>query len=185
MKKHPDIERVLFSEKVLQRRVRELGRALSRDYAGKDLLVVAILRGGVIFLADLIRTLSVPCALDFMAVSSYAGARSTGSARVLLDLKRDPEGQHVLLVEDVADTGLTLVRLKKILSGRNAASIKTCALLDKPSGRKVPLTLDYVGFRLPPGFVVGYGLDFEERYRHLPYVGLLKRNVYEEKARRT
>jgi hypoxanthine phosphoribosyltransferase len=120
-----------------------------------------------------------------MAVSSYEGARSTGTARLVLDLKRDPEGQHVLLVEDVADTGLTLARLHKILSARNVASLKTCALLDKPSGRRVPLQLDYVGFQLPPGFVVGYGLDFEERYRHLPYIGLLKRSVYEGKARHT
>lgn len=182
MARHPDIQRVLLSEAVLRRRVRELGRRISRDYAGREILVVAVLRGGVIFLADLIRALSVPCALDFMAVSSYVGAASTGTARLTLDLKRNPEGRHILLVEDVADTGLTLERLRKNLLARGVASLRTCALLDKPSGRRTPLALDYVGFRLPPGFVVGYGLDYNERYRNLPYVGLLKPSVYKRKA---
>ena len=182
MARHPDIQRVLLSERVLRQRVRELGRRISRDYAGRDILVVAVLRGGVIFLADLIRTLSVPCALDFMAVSSYEGTTSTGAARLTLDLNKNPEGKHILLVEDVADTGLTLARLRRILKARRVASLRTCALLDKPSGRRVPLKLDYVGFRLPPGFVVGYGLDYEEKYRNLPYVGLLKPSVYKRKA---
>jgi len=180
--RHPDIECVLFSEAVLRRRVKELGRKISGDYAGRELLVVAILRGGVIFLADLIRAISVPCALDFMAVSSYEGAASSGTARVTFDLKRNPEGKHILLVEDVADTGVTLARLKANLRARRPASLKTCALLDKPSGRRVALKPDYAGFRLPPGFVVGYGLDFEERYRNLPYIGLLKRRLYERET---
>ena len=119
-----------------------------------------------------------------MAVASYDGAESTGVARLTLDLKRNPEGRHILLVEDVADTGITLDRLTRILKARRPASLRTCALLDKPSGRRVPCALDYSGFRLPPGFVVGYGLDYEERYRNLPYIGLLRRTIYEGKGKK-
>ncbi len=176
---HPDIEKVLFSETEIRQRVIDLGRVITRDFRGKDLLLVAVLRGSFIFLADLVRAIQLPCALDFMAVSSYAGSESTGIARVTLDLKKSPVGKHVLLVEDVVDTGLTLARLRGALKGRGVRSMKACAFLDKPSGRRRVARIDYRGFTVPDGFVVGYGLDYHERYRNLPYLGLLKRRVYE------
>lgn len=179
---HPDIARVLWTQADIRRRVRALGARISQDYAGREVLMLSVLRGSVIFLADLIRAIKAPCAIDFVAVASYNGVKRRRGSRVTLDLRRDPRGREVLIVEDIADTGHTLRHLIRTLRGRGVKSLKTCVLLDKPSGRRVKLVPDYRGFRVPAGFVVGYGLDYRERYRNLPYIGLLKRRVYEGKA---
>lgn len=170
-----DIEEVLLSEEQIQARVRELGQQISRDYQGKKLRVICILKGAVVFLADLIRHLNVDIELDFMAVSSYGlGTLSTGVVRIEKDLDEPIEGEHVLVVEDIVDTGLTLRYLTENLKERNPASLKICVLLDKPERRLVKIDADYVGFQVPDRFVVGYGLDHAERYRSLPYIGVLK-----------
>jgi hypoxanthine phosphoribosyltransferase len=159
----------------LSRRVRELGRQISEDYAGRDLLLVGVLKGAVFFLSDLMRTIAVPCEVDFMAVASYGSATdSSGVVRILKDLDVVLEGRHVLIVEDIVDSGLTLQYLLRNLGARNPASIEVCALLTKPDRRKVELEPRYVGFEIPNRFVVGYGLDYVERYRNLPYVAVLE-----------
>ncbi|WP_066637193.1 hypoxanthine phosphoribosyltransferase [Desulfolucanica intricata] len=176
---HPDLEKVLITEQELEERIKELGEQISRDYAGKEILVVGILKGAMIFLADLVRSITVPTYFDFMAVSSYgAGARSSGVVRILKDLDRPIEGRHIIIVEDIVDTGLTLNYLVQNLQARNPASLKICTLLDKPSRREVEVTIDYNGFSIPDEFVVGYGLDYNERYRNFPSIGVLKREVY-------
>jgi hypoxanthine phosphoribosyltransferase len=177
---HPDVARVLLTEAALRRKVKQLARRISRDYRGKDLLLACVLKGSVVFLADLLRAVDIPCAVDFIAVSSYAGTQSTGVVRLALDLRQNPAGRHVLLVEDIVDTGLTLSYLKDALTARRVASLKVCALLDKSMGRKVPVKVDYLGFRIPNEFVVGYGLDYRERYRGLPYIGVLKPGAVRE-----
>ncbi|MBI4396469.1 MAG: hypoxanthine phosphoribosyltransferase [Elusimicrobia bacterium] len=174
MKKWPDIERVLLSETVLQRRVKELGRRISRDYRGEKVVLVSVLKGSVVFLADLIRAISVPCAVDFLAVSSYAGSESSGEVRLTMDLRESPEQKNVLLVEDIVDTGLTLNYIKGLLAAHHVKSLKVCALLDKPACRRIPVALDYLGFSIPDEFVVGYGLDYAERFRNLPFIGVLR-----------
>jgi hypoxanthine phosphoribosyltransferase len=173
---HPDVKRILLSEAALRGRIRELGSQISRDYAGRRLLVVGVLKGSLIFLADLLRAIGpeVDVHVDFVAVSSYAGTTSTGTIRVLLDLRENPEGRDVLLVEDIVDTGLTLSSLTETLRARKPASLEVCTLLDKPDCRKTPFQPKYVGFPIPNEFVVGFGLDYEERYRQLPYVGVLR-----------
>ena len=173
-KPHDDIQRVLLSEQDLRRRVKALGEEISRDYAGQKLILVSVLKGSVVFLADLIRVLREPCSVDFMAVSSYAGTKSSGVVRMTMDLRENPAGKNLLLVEDVVDTGLTLNYLIDSLKARRVGSLKVCALLDKPDCRRVPVSVDYVGFTLPNEFVVGYGLDYQEKYRGLPYIGVLK-----------
>lgn len=173
---HPDVSRVLLDEDALRARVRELGREITRDYAGRRLTVVCVLKGSMIFMADLLRAIGpeVDAVVDFVAVSSYAGAASTGTVRVLLDLRESPEGRDVLLVEDIVDTGLTLTSLTETLRAHKPRSLEVCALLDKPECRKVPFQPKYVGFKIPNEFVVGFGLDYDERYRQLPYVGVLR-----------
>ena len=176
---HNDIEQVLFTERKLKNRVKKLGEMITKDYAGKDLVVISVLRGSYIFMADLTRAIDLPCTVDFMAVSSYgSGTTSSGQVNIIKDLSDSVEGKDVLVVEDILDTGNTLSYLLEILKARNVASIRLCTLLDKPDRRKKPITADYTGFTIPDAFVVGYGLDYAEKYRNLPYIGILKPEVY-------
>ncbi len=170
------LEDILISSEQLQARVCELGQVISRDYAGQDLLLLCVLRGGVVFLCDLARCLAIPHAIDFMAVSSYGtGARtSSGQVRILFDVIQSIEGKHVLIVEDIVDTGQTLAAIRELLLARRPASLKICTLLDKHERREVPVPIDYTGFTIPNKFVVGYGLDLDELYRHLPFIGVVK-----------
>lgn len=165
----------LIGQQELQKRIKELAAQISRDYEGRDLLLIAVLKGSFIFLADLIRELDSRVAIDFMGTSSYgASTESSGEVRITKDLEQSPSGRHVLLVEDIVDTGLTLRYLVDTLRARQPASLKVCVLLDKPARRRVRIGLDYYGFIIPNAFVVGYGLDFQEKYRGLPYVGVLE-----------
>jgi hypoxanthine phosphoribosyltransferase len=175
-----DIAKILITREQLTTRISELGQMISRDYAGKDLFLVCVLKGGVVFLSDLVRAIHIPHAFDFMAISSYGGTHteSSGVVRILMDLNASIEGRNVLIVEDIVDTGRTLAYITENLRTRNPASLKICALLNKPSRREVPVTLDYVGFDIPNEFVVGYGLDYNELYRNLPFVGVLKPEMY-------
>ena len=167
----PRIGEVLISEERLQKRIGELAAAISADYAGKEVLVVGVLKGALLFIADLVRKLTVPCTMDFMAVSSYgANTHSSGVVRILKDLDAPIAGKHVLVVEDVVDSGLTLSYLMKNLRSREPASLELCALMVKPSGHRVPVEMRYVGFEMPDAFVIGYGLDFDEQFRQLPYI---------------
>lgn len=178
---HPDISQILISADALAGRVEEMGRQITKDYEGRELCIIGILRGAVIFTADLMRAIGCPLTVDFMAVSSYgAGTESSGVVRIIKDLDTDIAGMHVLVVEDVLDTGLTLSYLKENLLRRNPASLRICTMLDKPERRKADIRADYVGFAIPDAFVVGYGLDYNEQYRGLPYVGVLKPSVYGE-----
>lgn len=180
MSMHNDIQEILVTEQQLQQKVQELGAAISRDYAGKDLLLVAILKGSVVFMADLMRAVTIPCNIDFMVVSSYGkGTNTSGLVKIVKDLDQDLNGKHVLIVEDILDTGVTLSNLVPMLKMRNPASVKICTILDKPSRRKADIEADYCGYQIPDEFAVGYGLDYAENYRNLPYVGVLKREVYE------
>ncbi|MBI5240668.1 MAG: hypoxanthine phosphoribosyltransferase [Elusimicrobia bacterium] len=171
---HPDVEKVLIGPEALQKRVRELGAEISRDYAGRHPTLLGILKGSVVFLGDLLRSIPLDCSVDFLSVSSYSGRQSTGEVRLLLDLRESAAGKDLLLVEDIMDSGLTLHYLLDILRNRGPRSLEVCALLDKPDCRKVAVSARYVGFRIPDEFVVGYGLDHNEKYRNLPYVGVLK-----------
>ena len=175
-----DIDHILVSEDALKAKVNELGAQISRDYAGKDLLLVSILKGSVVFMADLMRAVQIPCAIDFMVVSSYGGANtsSTGLVKIIKDLDADLTGRDVLIVEDILDSGVTLHYLMQILAARGANSIRLCTLLSKPERRKIQVDVDYLGFEIPDEFVVGYGLDYAEKYRNLPYIGILKPYVY-------
>jgi len=178
---HEDIEKILISEEALQERVRQLGEQISADYAGREPVLVSILRGSYIFMADLSRSLNILCQADFMSVSSYgAGTTSSGQVNIIKDLSDSIEGRDVIVVEDILDTGNTLHYLFQVLQARHPASLKLAVLLDKPSRRTKPITADYVGFEVPDAFVVGYGLDYDERYRNLPYIGVLKPRVYEK-----
>ena len=166
---------ILVGAEELQRRVRELGAEISRDYADKDLVLIGVLKGAVFFVSDLMRRLEIPVEVDFMAVASYGSATKTsGVVRILKDLDAAIEGRDVLIVEDIVDSGLTLQYLLRNLAGRNPASLEVCALLIKPERRKVELKTRYVGFEIPNRFAIGYGLDYEERYRNLPYVAALE-----------
>ena len=171
----PVLDRILFSPEQLKARVEELGRQISADYRGKQPLFVGILRGSIMFYADLLREVSVDCTMDFMCLSSYSGTSSTGEVRTMLDLRESIKGRHVVIVEDIVDTGLTLDYLMKNLQNRGAASIEICCLLDKPANRKAEITPKYVGFQIENEFVIGYGLDYNELYRNLPYVGVFKK----------
>lgn len=175
-----DVLEVLVSEEELKKICKNLGEQISRDYEGKNLLLVSILKGAVVFLSDLLREITCDCQIDFMAVSSYNGTKSTGFVKFKKDLDISPEGCDILIVEDILDSGVTLAYLKNILKDRNAASIKICTLLDKPENRKTDIKADYVGVVIPDKFVVGYGLDYDEKYRNLPYVGVLSPKVYEK-----
>ena len=177
---HPDVEKVIFSEEDIRGIVKRLGDQITADYAGKDLVLIAVLRGAVVFMGDLMRAIEAPLAIDFMAVSSYGdGAKSSGIVRIVKDLDMDIKGRDVLIVEDILDSGLTLKYLMKNLSHRDPASLEVAAFLWKDvEGRTTAITPKYVGAHCPDEFVVGYGLDFAERYRNLPYVGILKPEVY-------
>ena len=182
-----DLERgvgeILIQEDELRGRIAELGREISADYAGRELLLVGVLKGAVFFMADLMRTITVPCEIDFMAISSYgASTDSSGVVRILKDLDINIEGRDVLVVEDIIDSGLTLSYLMRNLEAREPASLEICALLTKPDRREIEVPVRYVGFEIPNRFVIGYGLDFAERYRNLPYVGVLDTALIPEGA---
>ena len=174
------IEKVLITEEQLQARIRELGEELTREYADKDPIVVGVLKGVVVFYADMVRQLKIPCQMDFMCISSYSGTSTTGNMIVRKDVSADIKGCHVLILEDIFDTGNSLDFVVKHLQSKEPASLKICTLLDKPERRKAGITLqcDWTGFVVPNEFVVGYGLDFNEHFRNLPYVGVLKPEAY-------
>ena len=174
-----DVEKILFTEEELQKRVAELGAQITADYAGKKPVLASVLRGSYIFMADLTRQIRLPLTVDFMAVSSYGSSTtSSGQVEIRKDLSDSIEGRDLIIVEDILDSGNTLYYLRDILSARHPASIKICTLLDKPERRTKPIEADYKGFTIPDAFVVGYGLDYDECYRNLPYIGILKPEVY-------
>ncbi|SHI07519.1 hypoxanthine phosphoribosyltransferase [Sporanaerobacter acetigenes] len=173
------VKEVLVSEENIEKRVRELGIQITEDYKGKDLMLVGILKGAAIFMADLARSIDIPVTMDFMAVSSYGNTtQSSGVVRIVKDLDTSIEGKDILIVEDIIDTGLTLGYLTDNLTKRGARSVRICTLLDKPERRKVNVPVDYRGFIIPDEFVVGYGIDYAEKYRNLPYISSLKEEVY-------
>jgi hypoxanthine phosphoribosyltransferase len=174
-----DIESVLLSEEQIHNRVAEMGAQISREYEGKDPVLVGVLVGSMVFMADLMRHITIPCFTDLVAISSYGKeSRSSGVVRIVKDLDESVESRHVLIIEDIVDTGLTLNYLVDSMRNRNVASVKVAAMLDKPSRRLTNVNVDYVGFEVPDEFVVGYGLDFAQLYRNLPYVGILRPEVY-------
>lgn len=174
-----DIQEILFTEEQLKSRVNEIARQIEADYAGREIMLISVLRGSFIFMADLCRAIRLPCTLDFMSVSSYgAGTTSSGQVQITKDLSEDITGRHVIVVEDILDSGNTLSYLLNILEHRHPASVRLCTLLDKPERRTKPVDLHYRGFTIPDAFVVGYGLDYAEHYRGLPYIGILKPEVY-------
>ena len=176
---HPDIQEIVLSEEEIKARVAELGAQISEDYKGEPLVVITILRGGAMFATDLVRSIKLPLELDFMAVSSYGnGTTSSGRVQILKDLSGSIEGKHVLIAEDILDTGVTLSHLMAVLEHRNPLSIEIAALLKKQGTQKVDIDCKYVGFDCPDAFIVGYGLDYAERYRNLPYIGVLDPKVY-------
>ena len=178
---HPDIEQVLYTEEQLHSRVREVGEQIAADYAGREPMLISVLRGSYIFMADLTRAISLDVTVDFMVVSSYgAGTVSSGQVEIKKDLSDTIEGRDLIIVEDILDSGMTLSYLTELLQDRSPASIRIATLLDKPERRKVDIAPDYVGFTVPDEFVVGYGLDYAELYRNLPYVGILAPHVYEK-----
>lgn len=168
------IAKVLITEGQLRKRVKELGEKISHDYRGKDTMLVTVLRGGIVFVCDLMREISIPVTLDFLSISSYSGTAQTGVVRILKDLDENIENRHVILVEDIVDTGLTLSYILKTLRARKPADVRVCALLDKKVQRIVDVPIDYCGFEIPDEFVVGYGMDFNQRYRNLPFIAVLK-----------
>ncbi len=178
---YQDLETILLSKEEIQNRINEVAKQLDEEYAGKNPLMVCILKGAVMFFSDLTRAMTIPLAIDFMALSSYgAGTRSSGEVRMIKDLDGKVEGRDIIIVEDIMDSGYTLTYLKKVLASRMPNSIKICCLLDKPSRREVDIQPDYVCFEVENQFVVGYGLDFDQKYRNLPEIGVLKPSVYEK-----
>lgn len=175
-----DIEKIFYSEKEIHKIVASLGKRISEDYKGKNLLLVSILKGSAVFAADLMREITIPCRIDFMCVSSYGNGTSNESreVKIIKDLDKDLKGLDILLVEDILDSGKTLNFILKTLEAKNPASVKICTFLDKPERRAVNLKADYCGATVPDAFVVGYGLDFAEKYRNLPYIGVLKEEIY-------
>ena len=181
MSLNDDILKVLYSEEELKAKCAEMGAQITKDYAGKNLLLVTVLKGAVVYFTDLMRAIDLPCTIDFMIVSSYgSGVKTSGVVKIVKDLDTDLTGKDLLIVEDILDTGLTLSYLKGMLAARNPASIRIATLLDKPDRRKADIQADYIGYRVPDEFVVGYGLDYDEKYRNLPYVGVLKPEIYEK-----
>lgn len=175
----PDVEEILLSSEQVQARVAELGAQLATDYAGRDPVLVSVLKGSIIFLADLVRAMPIPLSIDLMEVSSYgASTESSGQVRILKDLSTSISGREVVVVEDIIDTGLTLNYLLRYLHDKGPASIRICCLLDKPARRLAEIEIEYRGFTIPDRFVIGYGLDYGERYRNLPYIGVLRPSVY-------
>ena len=176
---HEHVQSILYSEEQLRERVQALGAQITADYAGKEPVLASVLRGSYIFMADLTRAIDLPVTVDFMAVSSYgAGTKSSGQVEIKKDLSDSIEGRDLIIVEDILDSGNTLYYLMEILRARKPASIRICTLMDKPDRRTKPIVADYVGFTIPDASVVGYGLDYDEKYRNLPYVGILKPSVY-------
>lgn len=174
-----EMKEILFTEEQLLARIAELGKEITADYQGKEPVFVSVLRGSYIFMADLTRKIDLPCTVDFMSVSSYgAGTTSSGQVKILKDLSDPIEGKDLIIVEDILDSGNTLYYLREVLSTRKPNSVKICTLFDKPERRVKDISADYVGFRVPDAFIVGYGLDFAEKYRNLPYIGVLKPEVY-------
>ena len=181
MAMHKDVSEILFTEEQLAGIVKKMGRRISEDYRDKNLFMISVLKGSLIFMADLMRAIDIPCSIDFLSTSSYgSGTTTSGAVRILKDLDCPLEGKDLLVVEDILDSGMTLSFLMKNLSARKPRSIRLCTLLDKPERRKVEITPDYVGAQVPDKFIVGYGLDYAERYRNLPYIGVLKPEVYAE-----
>lgn len=175
-----DIDYILYDEGTLKEKVKELGRAITEDYKGKTPFLIGVLKGCFVFMADVCREIDLACDIDFMAVSSYGnGTSTTGAVSITKDLSRDIEGRDVIIIEDILDSGVTLSYLKKYLANRNPASIKICTLFDKPARRTADIAADYVGFTCPDEFIVGYGLDYSEKYRNLPFIGVLKPEIYE------
>lgn len=176
-----DVETILLDKDVLKKRIKELGEEISKDYAGEEVLLVGILKGASVFLSDLIRQISLPAYIDYMEVSSYGNsAETSGVVRIIKDLEDNIEGKNIIIVEDIIDTGLTLAYLKQNLLSRHPKSLKICTLLDKPARREKEINIDYKGFDVPDEFIIGYGIDYAEKYRNLPFVGLLKKEVYEK-----
>lgn len=174
-----DIAETLFTEEEIESIVAKMGAQISKDYEGKNLLMISVLKGSLVFMADLMRHITVPCAIDFLSVSSYGkGTSTSGEVRILKDLDRSLEGKDLLVVEDILDSGVTLSFLLKNLSARNPASIRLCTFLDKPERRRVEVKADYIGASVPDKFIVGYGLDYDEKYRNIPFVGVLKPEIY-------
>jgi hypoxanthine phosphoribosyltransferase len=175
-----DIKEVLFTEDKIAKKVQELGKLISKDYKGEDLFIIGVLKGANVFLSDLIRKITVPVTIDFMAVSSYGSyTESSGVVKIIKDLDFSIENKNILIVEDIIDTGLTLKYLRENLITRGPKSIKICSLLDKPERRKADIKIDYIGFEIPDEFIVGYGIDYAEKYRNLPFIATLKQEVYE------
>ena len=176
-----DVEKVLLSEDEISNIIKDLGKKITEDYKGKNLLLVSVLKGSVVFMADLMRSIDLPCRIDFMAVSSYgSGMKSSGRVKIIKDLDLDLAGYDLLIVEDILDSGVTLSYIKNMLKGRGPKSIKICTFLDKPERRIAKdIIADYIGTTVPDEFVIGYGLDYDEKYRNLPYIGVLKRKIYE------
>lgn len=178
---HEDVGEILFTADQIDVIVKRIGDQVSRDYADKDLVMISVLKGSLIFMADLMRAITVPCSIDFLSVSSYgSGTTTTGEVRILKDLDTTLEGKDVLVVEDILDSGMTLSFLLNNLQARHPRSIRLCTLLDKPERRRVDIKADYVGVQVPDKFIVGYGLDYAEKYRNLPYIGVLKPEIYAE-----
>jgi hypoxanthine phosphoribosyltransferase len=174
-----DIKEVLYNEDELRDKVRQMGAKISKDYSGKELIIIGVLKGSVIFMSDLLKEITIPCKMDFMAVSSYGNSTETsGVVRILKDLDFEIQGKDILIVEDIIDSGVTLKYLMKYLSGRKPNSLEIVCLLNKPDRRKVDIDVKYLGYDVPDHFLVGYGLDFAEKYRNLPYVGILKEEIY-------
>ncbi len=178
---HQDVEKILLNEETLAARIKELGAKIDQDYKGKNLMMISVLKGSVVFMADLMRAITIPLKIDFMSVSSYGKeAVSSGQVKIIKDLDIPLEGVDLLIVEDILDSGITLYNIINLLKSRNPHSVKICTLLNKPERRQADIEGDYVGFDVPDEFVVGYGLDYAQSYRNLPYIGVLKREVYEK-----
>ena len=175
-----DIKEILITEEEIEKLIIKLGGQISKDYAGRNLLLVSVLKGSIVFMADLMRAITIHCKIDFMAVSSYGAGTTSGSVKIIKDLDIDLDGYDVLIVEDILDSGKTLSYILELLKGRHPKSLKICTLFDKPDRRQVDLKADYTGAEVPDEFIVGYGLDCDERYRNLPFVAVLKPHVYSE-----
>ncbi|NTW70774.1 MAG: hypoxanthine phosphoribosyltransferase [Eubacteriaceae bacterium] len=174
-----DIKEILIEENILKNRVKELAAQLSEEYKGKNPLIICVLKGAVLFMSDLIQNMSIPLEIDFMATTSYgSGTKSSGEVRILKDLDKSVDNRDLIIVEDIVDSGLTLSYLIKIFNDRHTKSVKVCTLLDKPDRRSAEVKIDYIGFEVPDEFVVGYGLDYDEKYRNLPFIGILKEEIY-------
>jgi len=174
-----DVQKILYSREELEIKIKDMGEKISIDYKGKDLVLIGVLKGSVMFMAELMKSISIPCSMDFMAVSSYGNSTTTsGVVRILKDLDDEIEGKHVLIIEDIIDSGTTLKYLMEYLRGRKPSSVEIACLLNKPERRRVELNARYIGFNVPDYFLVGFGLDFAQKYRNLPYIGILKEEIY-------